>query len=338
MSPEQRMAGRAGPIDARTDVFALGAVLQELLGSDVPDDVTRVLRKALDEDPDHRFSTAAEFAAALPRPSSGASDLGAVTRLARRPKVAIPAVLVVLLALMAVWVPGRARARRERGREQLARASLLADSGRFEEAYAAWTQAERALRGDSAVAKEMPKVADILTVTSEPSGARVWIQRFDPAAAQTRDSVLLGETPLRERRMARGDYRLVITKDGFIPATTLTATHGTRPRLAGFRIPGPREVAVRLANADSAAKDMVFVPGGPYRLAGPSMPLGQETDLADFLLDNYEVSNEQYRAFVASGGYRRPELARFADRSGMPGPRGWTGQEYPAGRDRKSVV
>jgi len=338
MSPEQRMAGRAGPIDARTDVFALGAVLQELLGPDVPDDVARVLKKALDEIPDRRFSTAAEFAAALPRPSSGASDLGAVTRMARRPQVAIPAVLVVLLAVLTVMLPGRARARKDRGHELLTRAGVLADSGRYEDAYAAWTKAERALPGDSAVARMMPKVTDILTVTSEPSGARVWIQPFDPVAAQPRDSVLLGETPVRERRLARGDYRLVIVKDGFIPATTLTATHGTRPRLAGFRIPGPREVVVRLARADSAPNDMVFVPGGPYRLAGPSMPLGQETMLADYFIDKYEVSNEQYRAFVASGGYRRTELARFVDRSGMPGPRGWTGQEYPAGRGRYPVT
>jgi len=28
---------------------------------------------------------------------------------------------------------------------------------------------------------------------------------------------LLGETPIRERRMARGDYRLVIAKHGFVP-------------------------------------------------------------------------------------------------------------------------
>jgi len=338
MSPEQRMAGRAGPIDARTDVFALGAVLQELLGPDVPDDVARVLKKALDEIPDRRFSTAAEFAAALPRPSSGTSDLGAVTRIARRPRVAIPAVLVLLLAVLTIMLPGRARARRDRGRELLTRAAQLVDSGRYEEAYAAWTGAERALPGDSAVAKLQPKVADILTVTSEPSGARVWIQKFDTAATHPRDSVLLGETPIRERRMARGDYRLVIAKHGFVPVTTMSATYGTRPQLARFRMGTPVPISVRLVAADSVPADMVFVPGGRYQLAGPSMPLGQQTDLADFLLDKYEVSNEQYRTFVASGGYRRPELARFADRSGMPAPRGWTGQEYPAGRGRYPVT
>jgi len=338
MSPEQRMAGRAGPIDARTDVFALGAVLQELLGPDMPDDIARIIRKALADDPADRFATAVEFAAALPRPSSSASDLGAIKRLVRRPKVAIPALLIVLLALLTVLAPGRARGRRERGRAALARATALSDSGRYLEAYAAFTDAERALPGDSAVAKLQPKVADILTVTSEPSGAHVWIQRFDTTAAQPRDSVLLGETPITARRLARGDYRLVIAKDGFVPATTLSAMYGTRPQLARFRMGAPIPISVRLVAAGAAPAEMVLVPGGTYQLAGPSMPLGQQADLADYFIDKYEVSNEEYRAFVASGGYRRGELAGFADRSGMPGPRGWTGQEFPAGRDRYPVT
>jgi len=30
------------------------------------------------------------------------------------------------------------------------------------------------------------------------------------------------------------------------------------------------------------------------------MPLGQQADLADYFIDKYEVSNEEYRAFVAT--------------------------------------
>jgi formylglycine-generating enzyme required for sulfatase activity len=353
MSPEQMMGGRAGPIDARTDVYALGAVLYELLTGglpkhgatvvhpEIPDDVARVLRRALHDIPEQRFAGAAAFAAALPRPSSGLSDLGAVTRLARRPKVAIAALLVVVLALFTVLAPGRARARKERGRQLLQQAGMLADSGRYQEAYDAFTAAERALPRDSAVARLRPRVADVISVTSTPPGARVYARRFVPAAAeQPEDSLLLGETPIAEQRMAHGDYLLTIAKDGFTPVTTLSALYGSRPRISGFSTGEPATIDVRLAPRDGIPADMVLVPGGPYKLVGPKMPLGLETQLDDYVIDKYEVSNDQYREFVASGGYARasPELRRMTDRSGMPGPRSWTGQEGPAGRGRHPVT
>ena len=352
MSPEQMMAGRAGPIDARTDVYALAAVLYELLTSsppdplsvrrggtnpDIPEDIARVIRKALSDAPAERFPSAAAFAAALPRPSSSTSDLGAMTRLVRRPKIAIPALLVVLLAVVIVLAPGRARARDERGRLALARTRQLADSGRYPEAYAAFTDAERALPRDSAVMRVMPQVAELFAVTSEPAGARVYAQRIAGESAPT-DSVLLGETPVAARRMARGDYRLVFTKAGFAPAATLTATYGSRSRRSGFRVTDTIRIAVRLAPDDSATRDMALVPGGPYTLVGPSMPLNQKAQLDDYFLDMFEVSNEQYRAFLAAGGYRQNGLTGFSDRSGMAGPRGWTGQEYPQGLGRHPVT
>ncbi|HET8712462.1 MAG TPA: SUMF1/EgtB/PvdO family nonheme iron enzyme [Gemmatimonadales bacterium] len=338
MSPEQRLAGRAGPIDARTDVFALGKVLQELVGAEAPEDVQRVIRRATSEDPAERYASAAEMVAALPRPSAKIDDLGAIARLIRRPAYAVPLVVLVLVVAGAIVLPGRARARAERGRTQLARAAQLADSGRYREAYAAFEQAERALPGDSAVRRVQPLVADVISVTSEPSGARVYARPFSADSSAAPDSVLLGETPIRARRFARGDYRLVITKQGFHPMATLSVAWGSRPQRSGYRTGATLAVDVRLAPQHDSTKDMAFVPGGAYTLVGPSMPLGLKAQLADFFIDAYEVSNQDYRAFVSAGGYRRAELARFTDRSGMPGPRGWTGQQFPPELARHPVT
>jgi serine/threonine-protein kinase len=104
MSPEQI---RGKPLDARSDIYALGIVAFEMftgklpfqgrnaqemmiarlrsqpipirsLRSDVPDPLEKALTKALQTNPDDRFATAIEFAEALTEsaPSSGSGFLG----------------------------------------------------------------------------------------------------------------------------------------------------------------------------------------------------------------------------------------------------------------------
>src|SRR2546430_8077431 len=122
----------------------------------VPDAVVRVVHRALSEAPEQRFASAAEFAAALRPAAAPSSDLGALARLARTPRYAVPVAVLVGALVLALVLPQRARGARERARALLALAVALADSSRYAEAYQLLAQAQPDLPGASAVAGLIP--------------------------------------------------------------------------------------------------------------------------------------------------------------------------------------
>ena len=112
----------------------------------------------------------------------------------------------------------------------------------------------------------------------------------------------------------------------------------------------PLTFEVPLRQAGAVPPGMVFVPGGRYRLTGWSRPTDRQVDLADFYIDRLEVSNAAFKEFISAGGYLKRQYWReamvhdgkplswdnamrlFVDRSGLPGPRGWSNQAPPDGR------
>ncbi len=101
---------------------------------------------------------------------------------------------------------------------------------------------------------------------------------------------------------------------------------------------------------------MVQVPGGTYRMVGYGRSGTGTVELDDFFIDKYEVSNEQFRAFIQAGGYSNRSywkyaflrdgveltsdaaMSLFKDKSSLPGPRDWTGQEFPEGKGKHPVT
>ena len=363
---------------------------------DTPPELERIVAKALKKNPEERYQTSKDFlidlralkedhdfkrrlersSSADRRPpdatataSSGSrgsltpapspaplSPAPVATPLRQRSHRVVIGVMALLVAAAAggwfLWKASRVR----RAEAQVPQIVSLAEDRRYFEAYDLAVQAEPYLPRESAVTTLMRTISDTISVETDPAGASVYLQRYnpDPAAALPQRQ-LVGTTPLINQRIARGNYVLSLEKDGFAPAE-LTVS-GLQTRVGNLTItPPPITVKLRLLAAEIMPARMVFVPGGDYRLAGWERPTDRRVTLHDYFIDRFEVSNQEFKEFISAGGYVKREfwahpivkdgkpidweasMRLFVDRTGLPGPRDWASQGFPDGKAEHPVT
>jgi formylglycine-generating enzyme required for sulfatase activity len=399
MSPEQT---RGEAVDTRSDVFALGCVLHEAatgrppftgpsalavmhaiatadppppsgLRPGLPAGFDAVLRRALAKERTDRYPSAAELAMALQR-------LGAPGRRRLTTRLAATgAVTIVLLAVVAAWLVWR-QANYAWARENLPRLEELTHAGRYADAFNLATRIEAYLPHDPRLQRLMPVVSDMLSVTTDPPGAQVYLKRFaHDESGRYPPRKPIGSTPIRGARIARGEYVLSVEKVGYAPfERTISSTLGREMKVFFEESPirrdmnvtvttsgewlgwldadAPIEIDVKLLAAGTVPDRMAFVPGGDYQLVAWDRPTEASVHLDDYFIDRYEVTNREYQEFVTAGGYRTKQfwhhpfvkdgkavnweeaVALFKDRTGLPGPRSWSNQTFPAGNEGHPVT
>ena len=227
-----------------------------------------------------------------------------------------------------------------RFRAMTARLESAAAAGRLDE-VSDLLQEKGLDLGDERLAGLAKRVAGTLSVASDPAGATVAVKRAQPLAGfGSRREVTIGLAPITARRLVAGEYLVRLAADRMNPVEFLVRID------AGKDLPVVRKLLPSTAASDGMT--LVDEGGSAVSPQGAAVPA--------FLIDKYEVTNSRFLKFVAAGGYRdqtfwpetlivngRPTpwaaaLQAFVDRTGLPGPRSWSGGSFPEGKGDHPVV
>jgi formylglycine-generating enzyme required for sulfatase activity/cephalosporin-C deacetylase-like acetyl esterase len=386
MSPEQ---AQAMPTDARSDIFSFGSVFYEMLTGrrafegqssaallsavlrddpqplsairrDIPSELRNVVARCLKKNPQDRYQSGTELAHDLRScrdrlfPESGAALTPArLAHEARRPQVLIPILLVAILLIAGVgYFIKRSRDANWARTVALPQATELYGQGKLPAAYALAVQAEKFIPGDPALLKLLPSVSYPVSFDANVPGVDVYRREY---TAPNAPWDYVGKTPIKSLRQPRGFFIWKFEKAGY--ATVYHTNPAIFPRNA-FAPNDPISGTVTLDQTANAPAGMVRVETAKYfkTLFIPGYEGAPELALQDYWIDQYEVTNRQFKIFLDQGGYQKQEywktdvirdgrklsfgeaIALFTDAAGKPGPKDWVQGEYPKGQDDYPVT
>ena len=368
MSPEQ---ARGETADAQADIWALGVVLFEMvtgklpfrgehdssliysiinedpqsirtLRPDIPAPVETVVVKCMEKNTTERFGSMGEVVRALREvkreiyDSSGTAFLKKGTPIWKRPGVIVPVILLLLgLAYGIYWFVDRSdRISWARG-EGVTEVARLADQGRYFEAFLLATQIETLAPEDPLLLKTWPRFSRHASIQTEPPGAGVYMKDY---FATDDNWTFLGTSPLDSMRLPVGFLLLKFRRDGFAELHAAALTRWVS------------SITYLLDSTGSLPDGMVHVPGGSFSLDLSGLEHVDSIKLGDYLIDQYEVTNKEYKRFVDAGGYQQRHfwkhafvkngksssweaaMREFKDKTGRFGPSTWEVGSYPQGQ------
>jgi dienelactone hydrolase len=278
-----------------------------------------------------------------PSPAPARPAIGRKARLGIL-KFAIPALLV--LAAAAVLIPRWRDTEHARNVllpqvEELTSKMFRSNRTIFDKAV----EVERLLPNDPTLAKLWPLIATTVSIDTLPAGAEVFWQDYDTPGTEWRS---LGITPFKDIKAPRDFLRIEVRKSGYqtIEFATPPLRGGSRPIVRHFELDALGSLPENMTRIPKSTTDVEVIGLEKY---GPK-------EVPAFLVDKFEVTNRQFKAFLDAGGYSSPaywtvpivdkgktipfETARknFIDRTGRQGPAMWEAGSYPDGTENHPVT
>ncbi|MEO6222196.1 MAG: bifunctional serine/threonine-protein kinase/formylglycine-generating enzyme family protein [Vicinamibacterales bacterium] len=360
LAPEQI---RGEPASPQSDVFALGAVIHQMItgappfagGSswavidttlnrepaplasirpDVPAELVRIVARCLDKDPAQRPATARQLYVELERVKQDRTPSADGTR-TRVPRMAVVAGVMLLLVGIGAVIRWQIHERRLlQAHAAIPEITRLAEEGDPVGAYRLARQSIATAPDDVQLQTSWQQLTQPLDVNSTPPGADLAFRSYsgtDPGGW-----IEVGKTPLNAR-IPLGLLRWRISRDGY-----------ESQEIA----PNPFPIQIVLVPKGSSPAGMVHVPAGSFALDRRG---AKSVDLAEYWIDTFEVTNRQFKAFVDADGYRKPEywaeafvkdgrplswelaMDQFRDSTGRHGPSNWETGAYRDGEDDMPV-
>ena len=213
------------------------------------------------------------------------------------------------------------------------------------EAFDRALEAEKYIPEDSALIKLWPKVSVNVSMQTKPSGAELWWKDYDKPNSAWR---LAGTTDFKDVKFPRPYLRMEIRKKGYQTIEYAGVAASWRNWKDSSNLVLDKEGSLPLNMVRMPAKKT------PMNIVGLESKGGK--DIPSFLMDKYEVSNKQYKAFIEAGGYTNKKfwnnpiyidekeilfdaaLALFVDKTGRRGPVNWEAGTYPDGQENFPVT
>lgn len=377
MSPQQL---RGEEVDQRTDLYSLGVTLYELstgqrpfqgktaiemsdevlhkdcplvnrVNKGIPPGLAKIISKMLAKDVEARYQDAEAIQLDLKPIAEQLETPESWLRILRRPSIGIPAV-VIFLALLSfiVWMlyqNNRMRWARDVAVPQILQ---LSDQGKYSEAVPLASMAELYIPNDPILKRIWPTISIIMTIRTEPPDAEISMKEYKSVEKEWQS---VGHSPIEKMRIPNGYFRWKISKPGF------GTIYCVAPK-AFYEGEGTHNDEITLSfnmdPAQSIPPGMVRIQGGQYVSLASRFLSVEGIELDDYWMDQYEVTNKEFKRFVEHGGYQKREywkypfmkdgqalpweeaILYFRDSAGRPGPLEWELGEFPEGQDDDPVT